>query len=360
MTIQRPLVSIIITAYVRTAMLREAVSCFRAQTYSNIEMIMVNNGGNPETISYLLELEKEEQRVKLIHFETNQFSLDDHGLEVRVAYNAGLRAATGELVFHQGDDDWVATDYVERMVRLFEENAECTTAIGRCVNALPDGTFGINPPAKRSRYMPGHELALDDLTGSKKTCQFNSGYCFVMKRDELELNGGFNGAYEAAQMFAIVPFGVTGYDPDAIIYWRKHEDQLNKLLTAQGRLCSEELFSMIDDLDLENKWKIFGNDTARYVVKTIKDNQAAMAARVFGTNLFALRLKACLRTVGSIWFIPKFWMCLPKSLSQTHGFRLKLYNKIRPLLRPLINSIDRNYPELRSRSAFFNKLIQHL
>jgi glycosyltransferase involved in cell wall biosynthesis len=341
-------------------MLREAVSAFRAQTYSNIEIIIVNNGATPETISYLRELGKEEPRVKFVHFETNQFSWEDHGLQIRVAYNAGLRAATGELVFHQGDDDWVATDYVERMVRLFEENPECTTAIGRCVNALPDGTFGPNPPATRPRYMPGHELALDNLTGSKKTRQSNPGYCFVMKRDELELNGGFNATYEIAQMFGIVPFGVTGYDPDAIIYWRRHEDQLNKLLTAQGRLGIKDVFLMIDDLDLENKWKIFGNDTARYVVKTIKDNQVDMAAQYFGASLFSLRIKACMRIVGSIWFVPKFWLCLPRSLSQKHGLRLKLYLKVKPILRPFLNYIDRNYPELRSRSVFFNKLIQNL
>jgi glycosyltransferase involved in cell wall biosynthesis len=268
MTKQRPLVSCIIDTYYRPAMLRDAVLAFRAQTYDNIEIVIINNGATPETVSYLLGLEKEEQRVKLVNFETNVFSWVDIGLHVRVTYNAALRACKGELVTHQGDDDWVASDYIERMVRLFEENPECTTAIGRCVHSLPNGTFGLNPPAKRPRYLPGHELALDQATGSKKFCQLNPGYCFVMKKDELERNGGFHEQYELHQMFSIVSFGITGYDPDALVYWRRHELQLNRMGTVKCVYWGKSIEKLLNDpgIRLLERWKSkFGEESSKTV-----------------------------------------------------------------------------------------------
>ncbi len=54
MTKECPLVSVIIPTYYRPALLREAVSAFRSQTYNNIEIVIVNNGATPETVSYLL------------------------------------------------------------------------------------------------------------------------------------------------------------------------------------------------------------------------------------------------------------------------------------------------------------------
>ena len=60
----------------------------------------------------------------------NQFSLDDPSLYITVTWNAALKEATGDYVWIQEDDDFLADDYAEKMVALFEENPECTTAAG--------------------------------------------------------------------------------------------------------------------------------------------------------------------------------------------------------------------------------------
>jgi len=293
----RPLVSIIITTYYRPAMLREAVSAIRAQTYDNIEIVIVNNGATPETVEYLLELEKVEHRVKLVHFQTNQFSWEDPGLTIRVCFNAGLRASKGDLVFHQEDDDWVAADFVERMVRLFEENPECITAIGQIISAMPDGTLIPYALAKRPRYIPGHELALDYATGGKKIRQINPGHCFVMRRNVLERNGGFHESFEIQQMFAIVPFGITGYDPDALMYWRRHESQLNLIASSRGfdwsqyseRLLSDPLMRVLE------RWQSqFGIDNSRTVENYFLNKIARERMEVICCQCFNLRFDKAL------------------------------------------------------------------
>ena len=120
------------------------------------------------------------------------------------------------------------------------------------------------------------------------------------------------------------------------------------------------MFSLANSLSQEGKWKIFGNNTAKYVVKKMKDDQAKTAAYFFAWMVFSLRIKASMRILCDIWFYPRFWLCLPKAFLLPRGFLKQWYLISRPALKPLLNHIDRDYPELKNKSVFFNKLIKHL
>ena len=123
----------------------------------------------------------------------------------------------------------MALDYVERMVRLFEDNPDCTTAAGRYVSIYEDDSVNKEELNNRKtnfrpRYMPGHELALATLKRKDAGTIFSApGTIFTLKRDVFLKYGGFHRAIEWSQLYGIVPFGVTGFDEDAIYYWRRHE-----------------------------------------------------------------------------------------------------------------------------------------
>ena len=314
MTEQRPLVSIIIDTYYRPALLREAVEALQNQTYDRIEIVIVNNAATPETVAYLHELQTREPRVRLVHFTQNQFSWDDPQMMVRTCYNAGLRASRGELIFHQADDDWVAPDFFERMVRLFVENERCTTAIGLPVSAYPDGSFkSYKQDNKRPRYMPGHELALAVL--GRNGGYANPGFCFVMRRNALERAGGFHEALDIQLMFGVVPFGVTGFDPKALMYWRRHELQLNKLMTSRGHAASGYAVKLLAETDIEPRWReAFGEHECQRVVDHILDYEFVGAADVFVLNLFDLRFQAAARALRFGWKHRRFRRAVPSKL----------------------------------------------
>jgi glycosyltransferase involved in cell wall biosynthesis len=304
LTSRTPLVSVIVDTYYRPEMLKHAIRCLREQTYRNLEIVIVNNGATAETISYLAEIEKIESRVKLVHFETNQFSWDDPCLMVRVCYNAGLNASTGELVFYQSDDDWVAADFIERMVALFLGNPDCTTAKGRSVNVLPDGGQVPVPPAIRERYIPGLELAVDYMNGSKKIQQRDAGFSFVMLRDELLKLGGFHADLENQQYFAMVPFGVTGYDPDAHMYWRRHELQLNKIGNARGVFWGMygEQFLADRKISVVSRWRSrFGDEKASALENFILDIVSRDYCKVIAHRIFGFQ------PVEAVRFIRRFF-----------------------------------------------------
>ena len=265
-----PKFTTILHTYNRPAFLRQSASALLEQTYEHIEVILINNGATEETREVLHEFESKDKRVRLLHFKENQYKPWDPHRMIDVCFNSALEMSTGDYIWHQDDDDFIAEDYIEKMVTLFQGNGNCTSAAG--LVALIDGQGDImaneNPRGSnyRPRYMPGHILALEALRGSSVMYGY-PGQIFSFKRDALLKYGGFHRSYESHQLYGIMPFGITGFDETAYFYWRRHEGQLNKILSANGWIGTKEMFSLANDLGLEDKWKIYGDDTARYVVK---------------------------------------------------------------------------------------------
>jgi glycosyltransferase involved in cell wall biosynthesis len=330
---KEPLFSIIMDAYYKPHFLKMALEGIFRQTYSNIEIILINNGATLETQAVLYEVEAKDSRVKLIHFKENQFSPSDPMKMVDVCYNEALRVANGEYVFYQSYDDLMADDYLEKMVTLFQENPECTSAAGIYVSIDADGRIhGIDPNPRldnyRPRYMPGHILALALARGERPL--FGApGTIFTFKRRALIEAGGFHRSVELSQIFGLVAFGITGFDETAVFYWRRHDGQLNILMNAKGYRNLDTL-DLLKDWDLHNKWeKEFGKSNADLVIDNLRRHEVSSLALWFCINLLSLRLIPAGRLFVKAWKFPDFWMLLP----------LNLWQQKRRILRKIISLV---------------------
>lgn len=106
-----PLVSVIIPTYNRGEYLRRAVDSVLAQTYGNLELIVVDDGSTDETPRYLSSLS--DSRVRVV-------TRGERSNAAR-ARNAGLAVAEGEFVaFLDSDDLWLPTKLELQMRRLRE------------------------------------------------------------------------------------------------------------------------------------------------------------------------------------------------------------------------------------------------
>lgn len=105
------LVTVVIPTYNRPDLLKKAVLSVKQQTYSNIEIIIVDNGVLPlERYSEVLMLDNNIKYVK-IH---------EHG--ANYARNRGILEAKGEYVaFLDDDDEWTPAK-VEESMKLFDED----------------------------------------------------------------------------------------------------------------------------------------------------------------------------------------------------------------------------------------------
>jgi GT2 family glycosyltransferase len=108
-----PRVSVVIPCYNLGAYLNEALDSVRAQTFTNYDVIVVDDGStDPQTVTALNQIESAGARV---------LRTANHGLSA--ARNAGIAATTGELVCCLDADDRLAPEWLERGVALLDADA---------------------------------------------------------------------------------------------------------------------------------------------------------------------------------------------------------------------------------------------
>lgn len=106
-----PKVSVVVITHRRVEILKRAVKSVLAQTYSNLELIIVNDGSNDATEPYLDALHDSNSKIKVIHHAVPRGAC--------AARNSGIRAATGEFVAGLDDDDEFMPDRIECLVAAY-------------------------------------------------------------------------------------------------------------------------------------------------------------------------------------------------------------------------------------------------
>ena len=102
------LISIIVPVYKSEKFLKKCVDSILSQTYTKIEIILVNDGSPDGSGLICDEYAKKDDRVRVIHKENGGVS---------TARNAGLDAALGEFVGFVDSDDYVDEDMFETLLK---------------------------------------------------------------------------------------------------------------------------------------------------------------------------------------------------------------------------------------------------
>ncbi len=102
-------ISVIVPVYKVEPYLRRCVDSILAQTYSNLELILVDDGSPDGCPAICDEYAKADARVRVIH-KTNG-GLSD-------ARNAGIDAASGDWIAFIDSDDWIEAIMFEKLLSL--------------------------------------------------------------------------------------------------------------------------------------------------------------------------------------------------------------------------------------------------
>ncbi len=113
------LVSIVIPVYNVERYLEECVNSVLQQTYSNIEIILVDDGSTDGSGQLCDLLQSKSEKIIVIHKKNG--GLSD-------ARNVGIDNARGKYICFIDSDDWVENDYVESM----KNNMNDTIGISAC------------------------------------------------------------------------------------------------------------------------------------------------------------------------------------------------------------------------------------
>ncbi len=107
-------VSIIMPAYNCADFIEEAVASVRSQTYTDWELIIVDDCSTDNTPALLAELSAQDARIRCLKNETNSGAATSR--------NKAVAAAQGRyLAFLDSDDVWVPKK-LEKQIRFMEEN----------------------------------------------------------------------------------------------------------------------------------------------------------------------------------------------------------------------------------------------
>lgn len=135
------LISVVLPTRDRRALLERAIASVQAQTYSNWELLVVDDGSGDDTAEFLERIE--DSRIRVLRTE---------GLGVCAARNRALDAACGEVITYLDDDNRFDPDWLKAAALTFGSVPETKVAYGarvvddegRVVRADPDGRPGIH------------------------------------------------------------------------------------------------------------------------------------------------------------------------------------------------------------------------
>lgn len=179
-----PVVSIIMPCYNAAAHLPRSVGSVLAQTFSDWELIAVDDGSNDGTLAWLRSQDVVRLRV-----------LGQANQGVSAARNAGLELARGDyLAFLDADDTW-KEDFIEKLVAALSKRPDAVLAY--C------GWQNLGLPDRRCEpFIP------PDYENASKAETLFAGcrwpiHAVLVKRDAVIKAGGFDSTLSNAEDFAL-------------------------------------------------------------------------------------------------------------------------------------------------------------
>ena len=135
------LISVIIPAYNIEKYIQKCVLSVLKQTYTNLEIIIINDGSMDKTGAVCDELAKTDDRIKVLH---------QQNMGLSEARNNGIKLASGEYISLIDGDDIVKKDFLRNMADAMKDNVDVvvggykTVADTKkilCINKMPNSTL---------------------------------------------------------------------------------------------------------------------------------------------------------------------------------------------------------------------------
>jgi glycosyltransferase involved in cell wall biosynthesis/MoaA/NifB/PqqE/SkfB family radical SAM enzyme/predicted SAM-dependent methyltransferase len=215
--ISRPLVSVIIPCYNQAQYLSEAVESVVAQTYTNWECIIVNDGSPDNTSDVAKEL--------IARYSGRQMRLlEKPNGGLAAARNSGIRSSKGIYWLPLDADDRIAPSFMDKTVRYMEEHPEIGFVYSNIQHFGLEHNIFLYPDFESDTLVYGDNIV---------------SVCSLVRKKVWEEVGGYNQdmreGYEDWDFWiGCVEKGWQGYRiPDPLFLYRKKEQSMLKDATKK-------------------------------------------------------------------------------------------------------------------------------
>ncbi|HSZ84506.1 MAG TPA: glycosyltransferase family A protein [Puia sp.] len=168
-------VSIIIPVYNRCLLIRKTIESVLAQTFSNWELIIVDDGSTDNTVDCINSIQ--DPRVHILSF--------PHCGNIAELRNTGAQNSSGDLIaFLDSDDLWLPQKLEIQLEEMRKNNAHWCYAGFELIDET-----GRSIPAKYGSYHPYSGWIIEKLLTYDATANISS---LILERSLFDKTGGFN------------------------------------------------------------------------------------------------------------------------------------------------------------------------
>lgn len=173
-------ISVIVPVYNVEKYLGRCVNSLLTQTYTNIEIILVDDGSADNSLQLCKQFSKEDTRVIALHQKNQGQS---------VARNEAMKIASGKYFCFIDADDYVVSDYIERLYELLINN---DADISLCkYTEFYDEEINTTLPQNiktEVRYLTKQEMLINMHNSNEKLYVFVWGKLFKRKLFSQDIN----------------------------------------------------------------------------------------------------------------------------------------------------------------------------
>lgn len=129
-----PLVSVIIPVWNSEETVSYAIDSIINQTWTNLEIIIIDDCSTDGTWDILNKISKKDGRVKILR---NKINTGPY-----VSKNLGLRIAEGQYITGHDGDDWAHPQRIEKHMEMISHNGFPRASLTHMIRIRPNGYFG--------------------------------------------------------------------------------------------------------------------------------------------------------------------------------------------------------------------------
>nr|APW29086.1 capsular polysaccharide biosynthesis protein Cps16A [Actinobacillus pleuropneumoniae] len=136
-----------------------SINSLLSQTYSNIEIIIIDDSSTDSTISIIEKLKRKSDKIKLIKLSKN--------VGTYVAKNIGISLAKGEFITCQDSDDWAHPQKIMLQIYPLLENPNLVVTFSQWFRIYNDGKAYARGVFPLTRLNPSSALFRKDIVIEK-------------------------------------------------------------------------------------------------------------------------------------------------------------------------------------------------
>lgn len=210
-----PKISLIIGVYNGAEKLRESLDSVLSQSFTDFEVVVVNDASTDETSFVLNEYATRDTRIKIVTNEKN--------LGLTKSLNRGIGVSSGEYIARMDNGDISYPTRFEKQVAFLDEHKEYSM-VGSFANLTDDASVVIG----QLRYPTKH----DDIVRKLIRHNLFVHSSVMVRRSALEEVGFYNEAWKYAQdyelFFRMVQRGKVANIAEPLVSYRISEQSITK------------------------------------------------------------------------------------------------------------------------------------